>query len=194
MIDLTDRLLANRPLTPVALDAPVPLNDVPTPALLLDEDALTRNIARMADFLGARGKGFRPHAKTHKCPEVAARQLAAGAVGVCAAKVSEAIVLARAGIRPILITSPVTTRQKADLVTALIAGGAEVQLVVDSLMGASVLDESAKARGVSVEVLIDLDPRLGRTGVREQADVLKLADWLRSGRRAGGALEFVGVQ
>ena len=194
MIDLTDRLLANRPLNPVALDAPVPLNDVPTPALLLDEDALTRNIARMADFLGARGKGFRPHAKTHKCPEVAARQLAAGAVGVCAAKVSEAIVLARAGIGPILITSPVTTRLKADLVTALVAGGAKVQLVVDSLMGASVLDESAKARGVSVEVLIDLDPRLGRTGVREQADVLKLADWLRSQRRAGGALEFVGVQ
>lgn len=194
MIDLTDRLLANRPLNPVALDAPVPLNDVPTPALLLDEDALTRNIARMAGFLGARGKGFRPHAKTHKCPEVAARQLAAGAVGVCAAKVSEAIVLARAGIGPILITSPVTTRQKADLVTALVAGGAKVQLVVDSLMGASVLDESAKARGVSVEVLIDLDPRLGRTGVREQADVVKLADWLRSNRRAGGALEFVGVQ
>jgi 3-hydroxy-D-aspartate aldolase len=194
MIDLTDRLLANRPLNPVVLDAPVPLNDVPTPALLLDEDALTRNIARMAGFLGARGKGFRPHAKTHKCPEVAARQLAAGAVGVCAAKVSEAIVLARAGIGPILITSPVTTRQKADLVTALVAGGAKVQLVVDSLMGASVLDESAKARGVSVEVLIDLDPRLGRTGVREQADVVKLADWLGSNRRAGGALEFVGVQ
>jgi 3-hydroxy-D-aspartate aldolase len=194
MIDLTDRLLANRPLTAVALDAPVSLNDVPTPALLLDEDALTRNIARMADFLGARGKGFRPHAKTHKCPEVAARQLAAGAVGVCAAKISEAIVLARAGIQPILITSPVTTRQKADLVTALVAGGAKVQLVVDSLMGASVLDESAKARGVSVEVLIDLDPRLGRTGVREQADVLKLADWLRSNRRAGGVLELVGVQ
>jgi 3-hydroxy-D-aspartate aldolase len=194
MIDLTDRLLANRPLTAVALDAPVPLNDVPTPALLLDEDALTRNIARMADFLAARGKGFRPHAKTHKCPEVAARQLAAGAVGVCAAKTSEAIVLARAGIQPILITSPVTTRQKADLVTALVAGGAKVQLVVDSLMGASVLNESAQARGVSVEVLIDLDPRLGRTGVREQADVLKLADWLRSNRRAGGALELVGVQ
>ncbi len=142
----------------------------------------------MADFLGAHDKGFRPHAKTHKCPEVAARQLAAGAVGVCAAKVSEAIVLARAGIGPILITSPVTTRQKADLVTALVAGGSKVQLVVDSLLGARVLDDSAKARDVSIEVLIDLDPRLGRTGVREAADVLKLADWLRSNRRAGGAL------
>ena len=82
------------------------------PALLLDEDALNRNIARMADFLGARGKGFRPHAKTHKCPQVAQRQLAAGAVGICAAKVSEAMVLARAGIGPILITSPVTTARR----------------------------------------------------------------------------------
>ena len=103
----------------------------------------------MADFLGARGKGFRPHAKTHKCPQVAQRQLAAGAVGICAAKVSEAIVLTRAGVGPILVTSPVTTRQKADLVTALVAGGAKIQLVVDSELGATVLDASARARGVT---------------------------------------------
>jgi len=102
MIELSERLLAHRTLAPVDFDVPVPLADVPTPALLLDEDALNRNIARMADFLGARGKGFRPHAKTHKCPQVAQRQLAAGAVGICAAKVSEAIVLARAGFGPIL--------------------------------------------------------------------------------------------
>lgn len=194
MIDLSERLLADRPLAAVTLDEPVPLADVPTPALLLDEDALMRNIALMAKFLGAKGKGFRPHAKTHKCPEVAARQLAAGAVGVCAAKVSEAIVLARAGIAPILITSPVTTRQKADLVTALVARGSRVQLVVDSMIGAAVLDASARARGVSVEVLIDLDPRLGRTGVRELADAVALADWIAANRRSGGALELVGVQ
>ena len=106
MIDLTDRLLANRPLTAIELELPLPLADVPTPALLLDEDALGRNIGRMAGFLASHGKGFRPHAKTHKCPEVAARQLAAGAVGVCAAKVSEAIVLARAGIEPLRILPP----------------------------------------------------------------------------------------
>jgi D-serine deaminase-like pyridoxal phosphate-dependent protein len=194
MIDLSDRLLANRPLTPVEFETPVPLADVPTPALLLDEAALMRNIARMADFLRAHGKGFRPHAKTHKCPQVAARQLAAGAVGVCAAKVSEAIVLARAGIEPILITSPVTTRQKADLVTGLVAGGAKVQLVVDSMLGVNVLDVSARERGVTIEVLIDLDPRLGRTGVRELDDAVRLADWIASNRRAGGALELVGVQ
>jgi len=194
MIELSERLLAHRTLAPVDFDVPVPLADVPTPALLLDEDALNRNIARMADFLGARGKGFRPHAKTHKCPQVAQRQLAAGAVGICAAKVSEAIVLARAGIGPILITSPITTQQKADLVTALVAGGAKVQIVVDSELGASVLDASARARRVSVDVLIDLDPRLGRTGVRESADALKLADWLATNRRSGGALNLIGVQ
>ena len=194
MIDLTDRLLANRPLTAIELELPLPLADVPTPALLLDEDALGRNIGRMAGFLASHGKGFRPHAKTHKCPEVASRQLAAGAVGVCAAKVSEAIVLARAGIEPILITSPVTTRQKADLVTALVAGGAKVQIVVDSTMGAIALDASARARDVTIEVLIDIDPRLGRTGVRELADAVKLADWIAANRREGGALTLVGVQ
>ncbi len=194
MIELSERLLAHRPLAPVDFDVPVPLADVPTPALLLDEDALNRNIARMADFLGTRGKGFRPHAKTHKCPQVAQRQLAAGAVGICAAKVSEAIVLARAGVGPILITSPIATHQKADLVTALVAGGAQVQIVVDSQLGATVLDASARARRVSIDVLIDLDPRLGRTGVRETADAVKLADWLASNRRSGGALNLIGVQ
>jgi D-serine deaminase-like pyridoxal phosphate-dependent protein len=194
MIELSERLLAHRPLTPVVFDAPIPLADVPTPALLLDEDALNRNIARMADFLGARGKGFRPHAKTHKSPQIAQLQLAAGAVGICAAKVSEAIVLARAGIGPILITSPVTTRQKADLVTSLVAGGAKVQLVVDSQLGATVLDASARARRVTVDVLIDIDPRLGRTGVRELGDAVKLADWLAANRRAGGALNLIGAQ
>ncbi len=100
MIELSDRLLAQSTARARSyFEQPLPLADVPTPALLLDEDALMRNVARMADFLGARGKGFRPHAKTHKCPQVAARQLAAGAVGICAAKVSEAIVLARAGVR-----------------------------------------------------------------------------------------------
>ena len=194
MSELSDRLLANRPLNPIEFGQPVPLREVPTPALLLDEDAMTRNIARMASFLGTHGKGFRPHAKTHKCPQIAARQLAAGAVGVCAAKISEAIVLARAGIGPILITSPVATRAKVDLVTEMIASGARVQLVVDSLLGASLLEASARAHGVSVEVLIDLDPRLGRTGVREQADVVNLADWIATNRSNGGALEFVGVQ
>ena len=194
MTDVMEHLLAGRPLTPVEFDVPLPLADVPTPALMLDEDALTRNIARMAEFLASHGKGFRPHAKTHKCPQIAARQLAAGAVGVCAAKVSEAIVLARAGIEPILITSPVTTRGKTDAVAALAASGARIQIVVDSLLGAQLLDAAARARHTAIDVLIDLDPRLGRTGVRELTDAVKLADWIAANRRDGGAIRLVGVQ
>ncbi len=194
MIELSDQLLDDRRLDAIEFRDPLPLSDVPTPALMLDEDAFMRNVARMAEYLRARGKGFRPHAKTHKCPQVAARQLAAGAVGVCVAKASEAIVLARAGIQPILITSPIATRQKADLVTAIVARGTQLQIVVDSLLGARVLDESARSRGVSIEVLIDLDPRLGRTGVRERDDAIKLADWIASNRLDGGALQLVGVQ
>jgi 3-hydroxy-D-aspartate aldolase len=194
MSELTDRLLANRVLAAVEFDNPISLDEVPTPALLLDEAALDRNVARMAQFLASRGKGFRPHAKTHKCPQVAQRQLDAGAVGVCAAKVSEAIVLARAGIDPILITSPITTALKADLVAALVAGGTHVQIVVDSKLGASVLDAAARARHVTIEVLIDIDPRLGRTGVREIDDALALAKWLASNLAQGGALRLVGAQ
>jgi D-serine deaminase-like pyridoxal phosphate-dependent protein len=194
MSELADRLLANRPLHAIELDRPVALADVPTPALLIDESALTRNIARMAEFLRGHGKGFRPHAKTHKSPQIAALQLEAGAVGICAAKVSEAIVLARAGIGPVLITSPITTRDKADLVANLVAGGARIQIVVDSALGAQVLDAAARATGTTIDVLIDLDPRLGRTGVRERDDAVRLADSIAERRQSGGALRLLGVQ
>jgi D-serine deaminase-like pyridoxal phosphate-dependent protein len=194
MSEITDRLLANRVLSTVEFDTPISLDDIPTPALLLDEAAFDRNVAHMAQFLAAKGKGFRPHAKTHKCPQIARRQLDAGAVGVCAAKVSEAIVLARAGIDRILITSPVTTALKADLVAGLAAGGTRVQIVVDSKLGATVLDAAARARAVTIDVLIDIDPHLGRTGVRETKDALELARWLASNRNDGGALRLVGAQ
>jgi len=190
MSTIAERLLATHDLPIIELDAPLSVADVPTPALLLDEAALARNIDRMADFMAAHGKGLRPHAKTHKSPEIARRQLAAGAVGVCAAKVSEAIVLTRAGIGPVLITSPVTTADKAALVAGLVAGGARVQIVVDSRLGAEVLEAAAVARDVAIDVLIDLDPLLGRTGVRELDDALALAAWLAR----ASALRLVGVQ
>ena len=67
--------------------------EIPTPALLLDLDRFERNLAKMAAHVNAAGKKIRPHSKTHKCPEIARRQVAAGAVGVCVAKVSEAEVM-----------------------------------------------------------------------------------------------------
>src|SRR5437764_2010963 len=78
-----------------------------TPALIVDLDALERNIAVMAAFAARSGLALRPHAKTHKCAEIARLQIAAGAVGVCCAKLGEAEALSEAGIENILITSPV---------------------------------------------------------------------------------------
>ena len=74
-------------------------DELPTPALLLDLDRFERNIQKMAAHVKAAGKKLRPHAKTHKCPEIARRQVAAGALGVCVAKVGEAEVMAAAGVR-----------------------------------------------------------------------------------------------
>jgi len=188
--EIIERLIAGRSLDAVALREPVPVTDVPTPALLLDEAALDRNLNRMADHAVAHGKGIRPHAKTHKCPVIAARQIELGAVGVCAAKVSEALVMRRAGIQNVLVTSPVVDRSRAALVAALAAEGPGMMVVVDSPLGVATLDAALEAQGVSLDVLIDLDPRMGRTGVRELDDVLRLADLVGDGQR----LRLRGVQ
>src|SRR5438132_13227277 len=82
-------------------------DDIPTPALLLDLDRFERNVHRMAEHVARHGKQLRPHAKTHKCPEIAPRQIAPGARGVARAKLGEAEVLARAGVRGLLITHQV---------------------------------------------------------------------------------------
>src|SRR4026209_435977 len=87
-------------------------NELPTPALLLDLDRFERNVEKMAAYIKTTGKKLRPHAKTHKCPEIARRQAAAGAVGVCVAKVGEADVMAAAGVRNILITTEVVGPEK----------------------------------------------------------------------------------
>ncbi|MBI2015430.1 MAG: alanine racemase, partial [Candidatus Rokubacteria bacterium] len=82
-------------------------DEIPTPALLLDLDRFEKNLATMAGHARRAGKAIRPHAKTHKCPEIARRQVAAGALGVACAKLGEAEVMARAGIRGLLITTEV---------------------------------------------------------------------------------------
>src|SRR5687768_10801570 len=93
--------------------------DIPTPALILDLDAFEDNIRKMAAHLKARQKDFRPHAKTHKCPEIARRLIAAGAVGVCVARLSEAEVFAEHGIGGLLITTAVIGRDKIARAIAL---------------------------------------------------------------------------
>ena len=99
---------------------------IPTPALLVDLDAFEANIARAATEAKAAGKRFRPHAKAHKCVEIARRQLAAGACGGCVATVSEAEMMARADIAEILLTSPVADPIK---IARIVDTGAMVAVV-----------------------------------------------------------------
>ena len=182
--------LAARPVDAIAIEPPLPIGRIPTPALLLDEALFDRNVATMAAHVRAKGKGARPHAKTHKCPIIARRQLAAGAIGVCAAKVSEAWVLRSAEIADVLVTSPVVDRLRTDLLARMAADGPGLAAVVDSTLGVETLEASLAERDVRLDVLIDLDPRMGRTGVREPEDVYRLADRVQRSTR----LRLRGVQ
>ena len=97
----------------------MPLAEVDTPALVIDLDAFERNLRRMADFVGKAGIRLRPHAKTHKSPNIAAKQMALGAVGVCCQKVSEAEVMVAGGIGDVLVSNEVAGAAKLDRLAAL---------------------------------------------------------------------------
>jgi D-serine deaminase-like pyridoxal phosphate-dependent protein len=148
---------------------------LPTPALVVDLDALDGNIARMAARAKAAGVALRPHAKTHKSAFVARRQIAAGAVGVCCAKPGEAEALATAGVRGILVTSPIASPETAERCAVLAAQDPDFAVVVDHPVGADALQAAAAARSVIVPVLIDVDVGLGRTGVADAAAAQALA-------------------
>lgn len=161
-----------------------------TPVLTLELDALDRNIAKMAAFAKARGLALRPHAKTHKSADIAKRQIAAGAVGVCCAKPGEAEALAEAGIGAILITSPVVSEPAIARLIALNARIADLRVVVDNPDNVAALDRAAEAAGKPLHVLIDIDPGIRRTGVASAEAAVAL------GRRiaASSALRYLGVQ
>ena len=167
--------LTEREWQPVALTEPVPIEQLPTPALVIDELALERNLKRMADYLAEKGKGLRPHAKTHKCPIIAQRQLALGAVGVCAAKVSEAVVLVNSGVDAVLITSAVLSEAKAEIVGELCRKTDQLMIVVDSDLGLELLLRYVPA-GTQLGILVDVDVSMGRTGTRDERQIILLAE------------------
>ena len=154
--------------------------DLDTPALCIDLDVLDANIARMQAFAAAHAIGVRPHAKSHKCAQIAERQLSAGAIGICVATVSEAEAFVAAGIGPILLTTAQVGRIKIGRSVALAARDEGFIQSVDSERGARELDAAAAAAGVIVDVVIDVAVGT-RTGVPPGAqalDVAKLADRL----------------
>src|SRR5262245_15270224 len=105
-------------------------DEIPTPALLLDLDRFERILARMAEHVRRAGKQIRPHAKTHRCPEIARRQIAAGALGVACAKLGEAEVMAAAGIRGLLITTEVVPPASIARLMRLMAEAPDTMVVV----------------------------------------------------------------
>jgi len=179
---------------PERLNPPIALDDLPTPALIVDMDQCDANLRTMAGYLTARGVGLRPHTKTHKCPHLARRQMALGAVGICCAKVSEAEVMAAAGLGQILITSPVVTKDKIDRVITLAARCPGLAIVVDHAENADDLDASAGAANLRLTVLIDLDPHMGRTGTAMGTTALGLARHIaqRKHLRLGGVQCYAG--
>ncbi len=141
-----------------------PVATVATPALVIDLDAMERNLAAMAAFARSHGVRLRPHAKMHKSAAIARAQIAAGAVGVCAQKVSEAEVLADAGIADIFISNEVIDEAKLTRVAAL-AGRITLAIAVDSMLGVDRLAEACKAAGSAPNVFVEIDVGQGRCGV-----------------------------
>ena len=140
------------------------LSDIPTPALIVDVPTLDRNLARMAAFFADGPCRLRPHFKAHKTAEIARRQLAAGScVGITCATVAEAEVVA-ALCDDILIANEIVSRDKCDRV-AVLAREVAVTVAVDSLVGTDALAAAARAAGVTIGVLVDVNVGQGRCGV-----------------------------
>jgi 3-hydroxy-D-aspartate aldolase len=148
---------------------------LPTPALLVDLDALEANIGVMSAHCRGRGCAVRPHAKTHKCPEIARRQVAAGARGVSAATVPEAEAMVAAGIRGVLLTSPIVEPGKIARMVGLARAGGEVLLAVGHPREAELLTAAAAAQGVRIDVLVDLDVGDHRFGILPGTPARELA-------------------
>ena len=153
---------------------PATLDDIVTPALVVDVPALDRNIARMAAFFASGPCRLRPHVKAHKTPEIARRQLAAGScIGLTCATVSEAEAVA--GLcDDLLIANEVVTESKCARVAAL-AAGRRVTVAVDSSAGLEALAAAARAAGVRVGVLVDVNVGQMRCGVEPGDEAVALA-------------------
>ncbi len=160
-----------------------------TPALVLDLDMLEANIAAMADWAKQGNFALRPHGKSHKSPDIARRQVAAGAVGLCCASLREAQVMAAHDIPGLLITTPLAP-DKAPLVIDLIKAGGDVAVVADHPALVEAYGAAATAVGVEVQVFVDLDVGLGRTGTPSAEVAIELAGLIT----AHPALKYGGVQ
>lgn len=150
------------------------LEDVDTPALLLDLDAFEFNIQLMAGFAKKFGINHRPHAKTHKSPVVAQKQIAAGAVGQCCQKVAEAEILVAGGVSDVLVSNQIVGRRKLDRLAGL-ARNANISVCVDDQDNINHINAAAKRFNAKIDVLVEIDIGAGRCGVVPGKAAVELA-------------------
>ena len=162
--------------------------DLGTPRLLFEMKVMRSNLKRMADMCRAKGVGLRPHTKTHKNPEIGVWQMEHGARGVTVARVWEAEMMARAGIRDILIANVVMDPEQL-LRLAGLARESTVTGLVDSPESVQALNQAARARGAAVPVLIEVDTGTHRLGVRTEEELGSLVGKVSE----AGNLKFDGL-
>src|SRR5258706_5902329 len=166
----------------------IALEEVDSPALVLDLDGLERNIARMAEAITGRGVRLRPHAKSHKCAQVARAQIAAGAVGVCSQKVSEAEALVAGGVADVLVTNEIVGKQKLARLARL-AHEAKGAVLADDAGNIAELNAAARAERVRLDVPGEIDVGAHRCGIEPGEPALALASAVAGCRN----LRFAGL-
>jgi len=166
------------------------VQELPTPALLIDLDIFEHNLQALANYMKSRSVTFRPHAKAHKSPAIGKLQLASGATGLCAAKLGEADVLVRGGIRDVLITAEVVGPLKIQRLMGLLAITPDVKAVVDSEQNAIDLSTAALASKRKLKVAIDVNVGQNRTGLGTPEDIVALAQIIAKQK----GLDLIGLQ
>jgi D-serine deaminase-like pyridoxal phosphate-dependent protein len=151
------------------------LDTLDTPSMIVDLTLMEENIARLKQRFQGKRVQVRPHLKTVKSPELARKLLAAGAVGGCVAKVSEAEVMAQGGVDDLLITTEIVGKPKLQRLVALVQQHPRIKVVVDSLFGAQALNEAMQDAGLEIDALLDLNVGQNRCGVMPEEEALTLA-------------------
>jgi len=139
------------------------IDDLDTPALLIDVNVLHRNLRKMAQYCGDHKLALRPHTKTHKMPEIARLQLHYGASGITVAKLGEAEVMADAGLDDILIVYPLWGEKKREHLIAL-AHRVKITVAIDSLVVAAAISQAATAAGMEIGIRAEFDTGFHRCG------------------------------
>lgn len=165
------------------------IDEIDTPALVVDLDAFERNIEKMAEYVAKTGVRLRAHAKTHKSSEVAKKQIAAGAIGQCVQKVGEAEALVQGGIRDVLVTNQIVGQEKLHRLARL-AHQATIGLCFDDPLQVRAASEAARKEGVTIDGYVEIDIGMSRCGVKPGVIAAELANQIAQAK----GLKLCGIQ